>query len=117
MNGAFNCTPLASTIAAANRTTSAESAAHPPPSPGPPNDVEHILRLNLQREQQAGLHALKPMPPVPNRRRRDFWMLLIGGNLVLFLGLNAIGLALGGVVAAVFTAWITWVMYGIMDRY
>ena len=45
-------------------------------------------------------------------------MLLIGGNLVILLTLYAIGgLALGGVVAAVFTLVITWALYGIMDKY
>jgi hypothetical protein len=105
-------------IAAANRGRPALPAGDPPAVARPTNEVEDILRLNREREKQAGLDQLKLMPPRPNRRRRDYLMLLIVGNLMLFLGLNAIGgLALGGVVAVVFTLGITWALYGVMDKY
>lgn len=105
-------------IAAANRGRPASPASGPPAVARTTNEVEDILRLNREYEKRAGLDQLKPMPPVPNRRRRDYLMLLIVGNLVLFFGLNAIGgLALGGMVAAVFTLVITWAMYGVMDKY
>jgi hypothetical protein len=105
-------------IAAANRGRPAPPAGAPLVTAQSGNEVEDILRLNREREKQAGLDQLKPAPPGPNRRRRDYLMLLISGNLVLFFGLNAIGgLALGGVVAAVFTVGLTWAVYGIMDKY
>jgi hypothetical protein len=105
-------------IAAANRGRPAPPAGRPPVAAPSGNEVEDILRLNREREKQAGLDQLKPAPPGPNRRRRDYLMLLIGGNLVILLTLYAIGgLALGGVVAAVFTLVITWALYGIMDKY
>jgi hypothetical protein len=105
-------------IAATNEGRCAPAAGRPASTPPPPDDVERILRLNRECERRAGLDRLKPMLPVPNRRRRDYWMLLIGGNLVCLLALNAIGgLALAGVVAGVFTAGLTWLMYGAMDRY
>jgi hypothetical protein len=105
-------------IAAANRGRPASPAGVPPAAVQPGNEVEDILRLNREREKQAGLDQLKPAPPGPNRRRRDYLMLLIGGNLAIILGLYAIGgLALGGVVAVVYTLSITWALYGIMDKY
>jgi hypothetical protein len=105
-------------IAAANWGRPAPPTAAPPAAAQSGNEVEDILRLNREREKQAGLDQLKPAPPGSNRRRRDYLMLLISGNLVLFFGLNAIGgLALGGVVAAVFTVGLTWAVYGIMDKY
>lgn len=53
-----------------------------------------------------------------NRQRRDYWILIVGGNLVILLGLNAIaGLIIARMLAGFFSAGITWVMYGVMDRY
>jgi hypothetical protein len=105
-------------IAAANRGRPAPPAGRPLAAAQSGKEVEDILKLNREREKQAGLDQLKPAPPGPNRRRRDYLMLLIGGNLAIFLTLYAIGgLALGGVVAAVFTLVITWALYSIMDKY
>jgi hypothetical protein len=105
-------------IAAANRGRPAPAAGGPPAAAQSGNEVEDILRLNRERERQAGLDQLKPMPPVPNRRRRDYWMVLLGGNLVILLGLGAItGPVIAAMLAAFFTAGITWVMYGVMDKY
>ena len=75
-----------------------------------------ILRENARF--QARTEKPVDLTSRSNRRRRDYLMLLIGGNLVIFLTLYAIGgLALGGVVAAVFTLVITWALYGILDKY
>lgn len=105
-------------IAAANRGRPGPPAGAPPAAARPGNAVEDILRLNREHEKRAGLDQLKPQPPVPNRRRRDYLMLLIGGNLVILLGLNAVGgLALGGMLAVVFTLCLTWALYGVMDKY
>lgn len=102
-------------IAAANRAYRAAPAAA---SPRPLNEVEEILQRNREREQQAGLDTLKRLPPVENRRRRDYWILMVGGNLVIFFGLNAIaGPIIAAMLAGLFTVAITWVMYGVMDRY
>ena len=71
-----------------------------------------------EREHAAGLDVLKPLPRVINRRRRDYLIVLIGGNLVFYFGLNAIsGPAVGGLMAFFYTIGITWVMYGVMDKY
>ena len=105
-------------IAAANRGRPAPPAGSPPAATRPGNQVEDILRLNREHEKRAGLDQLKPMPPAPNRRRRDYLGLLVGGNLVILLGLYSLGgLALGGVLAVVFTLCLTWALYGIMDKY
>ncbi len=102
-------------IAAAHREYRAAPAAA---SPRPLNEVEEILQRNRECEQQAGLDTLTRMPPVKNRRRRDYWILMVGGNLVIFLGLNAIaGPIIAAMLAGGFTVGITWVMYGVMDRY
>jgi hypothetical protein len=102
-------------IAAANPECRATPAAA---SPRPLNEVVDILRQNREREQQAGLDRLKPMPPAKNRRRRDCWILLVGGNLIIFLGINAIaGPIIAAMLVGFFTAGITWIMYGVMDRY
>jgi hypothetical protein len=88
------------------------------PAAKPKNEVENILQLNREREKQAGLDELKPMPPRPNHRRRDYWIIIIGGNLAILLGLGSIaGLIITSMLAAFFTAGITWVMYGVMSRY
>ena len=105
-------------IAAANRGKSTAPGFFPPASSKSPTTVEEVLKLNRERERQAGLDVLKPMPRAINRRRRDYWIVLIVGNLVFFFGLNAIGgPVVGGLMAFFFTIGITWVMYGVMDKY
>jgi hypothetical protein len=95
-----------------------EPPAGGPAAAPPGNEVENILRLNREREKQAGLDQLRLAPPVPNRRRRDYLMLLIGGNLVIVLGVGAIaGPIIAAMLAAVFTVGVTWVLYGVMDKY
>jgi predicted phage tail protein len=105
-------------IAAANRGRSTAPGFYPPAASKSPTTVEEVLKLNREREHQAGLDVLKPMPRVINRRRRDYWIVLIGGNLFFYFGLNAIsGPAVGGLMAFFYTIGITWVMYGVMDKY
>jgi hypothetical protein len=105
-------------IAAANRGNSAAPGAPPSASPKPLNAIEEIIKLNRERDPQRGADGLKLMPPVKDRRRRDYWILLIGGNLVFFFGANALGgPAAGGIMVFMFTLGLTWVMYGVMDKY
>ncbi|MGA2445487.1 MAG: hypothetical protein ABSG50_08705 [Opitutaceae bacterium] len=105
-------------IAAANRGRSTAPGFYPPAASKSPTTVEEVLKLNREREHAAGLDVLKPMPRVINRRRRDYLIVLIGGNLVFYFGLNAIsGPAVGGLMAFFYTIGITWVMYGVMDKY
>ncbi len=105
-------------IAAANRGNSTVPGFYPPASAKSPTTVEEVLQLNRKHERQTGLDVLKPMPPVINRRRRDYWIVLIGGNLFFFFVLNALsGPAVGALMAFFYTVGITWVIYGVMDKY
>ena len=96
----------------------------PPGGAGPPPvDVHEILRANLDREKSAGLHELQPLPPRRSRRRRDYWLLLISGNVLLGLVAFLAGpgspvifvSALAGM--ALGTAGLTWIMWCVMDDY
>jgi hypothetical protein len=105
-------------IAAANRGNSAATGSPPLASSKSPTTVAEVLKLNRRHQRQAGLDGLKPMPPVINRRRRDYWIVLIGGNLFFFFVLNAFsGLAGAALMAFLYTVGLTWVMYGVMDKY
>ncbi len=65
---------------------------------------------------------LAPQPARPNRKRRDYWLLLLGGNTVLgtitALGWGnpfIMGCGVGGMGA--YTLGLTWVMWAVMGRY
>ena len=87
------------------------------------NDMTALRHEVRAREAAAGLDEIKPPDrPRSNRRRQDFWLLLIGGNLaivgaVAFVGANPVSLlfGLGGVV--MFSLGLTWTMWFVMDRY
>lgn len=112
-----------------------------------PNEVHAMLRDNLAAEQAAGLHELKPLPPKRSRRRRDFWVLVIGtnsliavvyavqvlvgfqvmclatrmpaqfGNLVLFALDHPASYILAIAGMAFFTVAWWWLLFGVMDDY
>jgi hypothetical protein len=105
-------------IAAANRGSSTAPGFRPPASSQAPATVGEVLKLNREYERQAGLDVLKPMPPASKRRRNDYLMVMIGGNLFFFFVLNALsGPAVGALMVLFYTIGITWVMYGVMDKY
>lgn len=97
-----------------------------PPAPTPALNDVYALRQELRaREIAAGLDTLAPPArPRANRRRRDYWLLmaLINGTL---LPLAVWGLRTGNAVlfvyalsgAAFASAAVTWVIWGLMDRY
>jgi len=84
--------------------------------------VDEMLRANLARQRTTEGELLTPMPPRPNRRRKDFLFTIAGGATLsvlpwLFIPLTA-GLILLSLVATVFVALCAaWVFYGVMDRY
>lgn len=84
--------------------------------------IEEMLRDNLARQQTAQGELLKPLPPRPNRRLKDFLFTVAGGALLsllpwLFIPLTA-GLILLSLAATAFVALCAaWVFYGVMDRY
>ena len=104
------------------------AAASPPParqgatSAPPENDVHAILRENLAREQARGLHDVIPQAKRMSRRKRDYWLLLIGVNLlvivtVIGLDKNPVTLVFGFSAMVFCTIALTWVMWFVMDDY
>lgn len=103
------------------RPQSEETATPVPPA----NDVFALQQQLREREIAAGMDELAPPDrPRPNRRRRDYWLLmvLINGTLLplAFWGLrtgNAV-LAIYALSGAVFTTLaVTWIIWVLLDRY
>ena len=85
------------------------------------HDVYKILQHNRAVEQQAGLNEVK-IRPVKSRRKRDYWLTLLLGNLLLgIVGLLGIGnvfvmvSAFAGII--IFSLGVTWVMWFVMEDY
>ena len=91
------------------------------PKAGDPNDVFVALQQNRQIEQAHGGDQIE-IKKIRSKRLRDFWTLLIGGNLliagsVVVLGPNVatVMFAFGGVI--LFSIGVTWIMWQVMGRY
>lgn len=87
-----------------------------------PNDVHAMLQDNLARANAAGLNDVPDRPRRASRRKRDYWVSLLGGNLAIVLALLVSGFnvvsglfAFGGMVF--FSAGLTWIMWFVMDDY
>ncbi len=117
--------PLAKTESPAKYqlgTAKFESVNHPTAGP-PAIDVQQMLMENVARANAAGLNELAPSPPRRSRRRRDYWLLMIGGNSLLGLIAALSGpsspfvfvFALAGM--ALLSAGLSWVMWFVMDDY
>lgn len=85
-------------------------------------DVASILRDNLARANAAGLNELALKPPRRSRRKRDYWLLLLAGNIffggaLAYFGLHSVpgGFAFAGIIF--FTTSLTWVMWLIVEDY
>jgi hypothetical protein len=98
----------------------------PPPgpdrTPSAVHDVHALLRDNLAREQGRPINQ----PIVPkrkkSRRRRDFLIALIGGNLAIVLmvalvGPNPISLLYGLSGITLLSVGLTWILFFVMDDY
>lgn len=86
-----------------------------------PNDVFATLQQNRAIEQKLGADAVE-VRKVKSRRKRDFWLLLIGGNLVIVgvvvvVGLNVMTVAFGFAGILIFSIGLTWIMWQVMGRY
>lgn len=86
------------------------------------NDVHAMLQGNHARANAAGLNDVPERPRGPSRRKRDYWLSLVGGNLaivvtLLVCGFNVVSgmFAFGGMVF--FSAGLTWIMWFVMDDY
>lgn len=93
------------------------------PLPPPANDVFAIREEIRRREIAAGMDELKPVErPAANRRRRDYWLLLVGGlaligGVVAVIGLNAMTVVGGFSTAVFYVLGLSWVMWAVMGRY
>jgi hypothetical protein len=91
------------------------------PKADDPNDVFSALQQNRAVEQGHGGDQIE-IRKVKSRRRRDYWLMLIGGNLliaggVVVLGANVVSVmfGLGGVI--LFSISLTWIVWQVMGRY
>lgn len=89
--------------------------------PGDPNDVFVHLQRNRAIEKQAGADRME-IREIKSRRKRDFWLLLVGGNLaivagVAFSGFNVISVIFGLAGLVLFSLGVSWVMWQVMDKY
>lgn len=92
--------------------TQAKSAEH---------DVYAILQQNRAVEKLAGLNEVE-LKVVKSRRKRDYWLLLIAGNLLIVslvaLGrLNAVSMIFGLAGIVILSLGLTWVMWFVLDDY
>ena len=108
----------------ASFVTPAASPAVPPTtaSTARRNEVHALLRENLSRADAAGRNDLSPAPKPRGRRKRDYIVTLVAGNLVFaalagLSGFNVVGtlFALGGMV--LFSCATTWIMWFVLDDY
>jgi hypothetical protein len=102
-------------------TAKFEAVNTPSSDTPPPTDVHEVLRENLRREQAAGMYDIPP-PRRRSRRRLDYWLVLIAGNLAItaFIYLtraNAITVVFGVSGIVLFSAGLTWIMWVLMDDY
>ena len=86
------------------------------------NQVHAVLRANLAKDEAKGLNAVVPQARRPSRRKRDFWLLFIGGNLLVagtvgVLNKNAVTLIFGFSAIVFFSLGLIWVMWVVMDDY
>jgi hypothetical protein len=105
----------------------AANARPPPPPPAvrpvaATNDVQAMLRENLQHANAAGLNELTPQPRRRSRRTRDYWLVLVFINAILAFaafGPYANGITLVyGIAGMIFlSTGLTWVMWFVMDDY
>lgn len=89
---------------------------------GPANDVHGMLRENLARANAAGANEMGPAPKRKNRRTRDYFIVLIPVNAFFAYFAfgpmaNPVTFVYGVAGMAFFTVALTWVMFGIMNKY
>lgn len=101
----------------------ARSASDTPSQPktSDPNDVYAVLRENQRVAKQHGLNEVQ-IKETKSRRKRDFWLVLVGGNLAIigavwFSGINVTTVVFGLAGLIVFSIGLSWIMWQVMDRY
>jgi hypothetical protein len=97
-----------------------------PPSGGvdrtaDPNDVFAVLQHNRAKENQFGLNEVQ-IKKIKSRRKRDFWLMLVGGNLliiglVVITGFNVVSVIFGLSGIIILSLSLTWIMWQVMNKY
>lgn len=87
-----------------------------------PNDVLAVLEQNRAVERKHGQDELEFKVPRKSRRKRDFWLMMVFGNLsivgsVAVARFNPISLIFGLAGVVVLSLSLTWIMWFIMDEY
>jgi hypothetical protein len=106
----------------------AGSARGPAVAPGvrpeqvDPNDIHSMLLQNRAIERRHGKDAVADNEPKKSRRKREFWLLLVGGNLavvasVTYGSINPVSLIFGLAGLILFSIGLTWIMWFVMDDY
>jgi hypothetical protein len=97
------------------------NAAGKAPEKSTEHDVFAMLQQNRAVEKQLGKDEIE-IKEIKSRRKRDYWLILIGGNL-LIIGMvavtrfNPISLMYGFSGIVILTLSLTWVMWFVMDDY
>jgi fatty acid desaturase len=81
-----------------------------------------MLRANLARQRQAEGELLKPLPPRSNRRRNDYLIAALAGNLLAALGFiylpgNPVTFVYLVAFVVIYNISLVWVLFFVMDRY
>ena len=102
------------------------AASAPAPAPAAPrkaeNEVHAILRANLAADVAKGLNQVVLQNRRPSRRKRDYWLVLVGGNLgfagaMLLAHKNVVTLVFGFSGMVFFSIGLTWIMWAVLDDY
>jgi len=110
--------PKKLTLTKAKFTAVNEPASAPPSDAAP--DAFEILRINREREIAAGRDNFVPTPaPRRSRRVREYWTVLLGGNLAVGIAywINPSNYVFCIASAVILTVGLTWVMFFIMEDY
>lgn len=86
-----------------------------------PNDVYAVLKQNRQAAAKHGLNDVE-IKKIKSRRKRDFWLIIVGGNLAIIggvwlSGINVITVIFGLAGLILFSISVSWIMWQVMDRY
>ena len=109
----------------AHRCAPAQPPGRPTPvlggGPGRERGPRHPARQPRTRRGQ-GENAIILPPRRPSRRKRDFWLLFIGGNLLAAatvggLHKNVVTVVFGFSAMVFFSLGLIWVMWFVMDDY
>lgn len=81
-----------------------------------PNDVRTMLGGNLTAANKAGLNEVKVPTRRASRRKRDYILALIAGNLFFGFG-TVVSPVFGGAGLILYNSGLTWVMWVVVDDY